>query len=580
MAGCPWCKRPLGEGASTPRQERVAEDQIILYRTLRPRRELQTRAKPSLRRANSDPSVNRRDFLKYSGGAALAVAATGMGGCAPMTSPGTPTAFPRPPRTPSPPPTDADWAALARQLQGSLVRPGDSGYALATQLFNPRFDGSHPAAVVYCASVSDVQRSVAFASGHGLPIAARSGGHSYAGYSTGAGVVCDVSRMAAVSVRADGSVLIGAGARLIDVYGGVAAHGVGIAAGSCPSVGIAGLALGGGLGVIGRKFGLTCDNVTQLTVVTAAGDALTCDATTSSDLYWACRGGGGGNFGIVTSLTAITHPIPGLTLYTLRWPWGAAVDVVAAWQSWLAMIPDELWSICHLLSTTQSGPPAISIDGAYVGDEAALKPWLHALQQGVGATATIVSAGTYSYLDAMLTEAGCGGQGVGSCHLATQSPGGTVQREASLGRSDMVLEPLTSAAISTMIAGVEQRQANPDATTVAGVAMEALGGAINRVPASATAFVHRNALLSTQYNATWPTGASATVVRSNIDGVNTLYAAMRPFASGAAYQNYIDPALRDWPSAYYGDNLPRLMAAKAKYDPSGLFRFAQSIPAG
>ncbi len=156
---------------------------------------------------------------------------------------------------------------------------------------------------------------------------------------------------------------------------------------------------------------------------------------------------------------------------------------------------------------------------------------------------------------------------------------GRLQREASLGRSDIVLQPWSSAAIDAVVAGVAQRQANPRATTVAGVALDALGGAINRVPADATAFVHRNGLFSVQYNATWPTGAPAGTVQSNVDGVNALYAAMRPHASGSAYQNYIDPQLAGWQTAYYGSNLARLMAIKARYDPGGLFQFAQSIPA-
>jgi hypothetical protein len=108
--------------------------------------------------------------------------------------------------------------------------------------------------------------------------------------------------------------------------------------------------------------------------------------------------------------------------------------------------------------------------------------------------------------------------------------------------------------------------------------MEALGGAINRVAPNATAFVHRGGLFSTQYNATWPTGAAAAVVQSNLDGVNGIYTAMRPFASGSAYQNYIDPNLAGWQDAYYGSNLPQLMTVKGKYDPGGLFTFAQSIP--
>lgn len=523
-------------------------------------------------------AVNRRDFLKHAGRAAGAAALLGLPGCNGAATITARPATPAPTRRPTGPPTDADWAALAGLISGIVVRPGNPSYAGAAHLFNPRFDGVLPAAVVYCQSTADVQRTVAFAQEHGVAITPRAGGHSYAGYSTGTGVVCDVTRLAGVAVRGDGSAVIGAGARLIDVYAGLAAHGVAIPAGSCPTVGVAGLALGGGLGVVGRKFGLTCDSLTALELVTAAGDAVTCDAATKSDLYWASRGGGGGNFGIVTSMTFATHPTSTLTLFGIAWPWPAAADVVAAWQHWIATIPDELWSNCHVLSRTSPGSPSISVGGAYVGSQAGLAPWITALRQSVGTPATNVSVGTNTYLDGMLVEAGCAGQSVASCHLPSQTAQGTLQREASLGRSDIVLQPWSSAAIDVVVAGVAQRQANPKATTVAGVALDALGGAINRVPADATAFVHRNGLFSVQYNATWPTGASADVVQSNVDGVNGLYAAMRPYASGSAYQNYIDPQLVDWQTAYYGANLTRLKTVKAGYDSGDLFHFAQSIP--
>ncbi len=523
--------------------------------------------------------MNRRQFLRYVGRASLAVAALAVPGCSTVMrsvtgSPSRTTTSP-PNRVP---PTDADWAALAGQVGGNVVRPGDAMYGQAARLFNPYFDGdAKPLGVVYCASAADVQRTIAFARTHGVPMTPRSGGHSYGGYSVSDGVVCDVTPMAGVAVNRDGTATVGAGARLIDVYAGLAQHGVALPAGSCPTVGFAGLALGGGVGVMGRKFGLTSDNIVGLQVVTAAGDLLTCDASTNSDLFWACRGGGGGNFGVATSFTVSTHPVSALVLFQLAWPWSAAANVVAGWQSWITTIPDELWSNCHLLSTGMPGPPSVTVGGAYVGAQAALTPWLATLRQVVGLAPTSTSVGTHGYLDGMLVEAGCGGQSTASCHLAPQ---GTVQREAAVGRSDLVLQALGAEAIDTLIQGVAGRQANPAATTVAGVAFDSFGGAINRVAADATAFVHRDALFGTQYNATWPTGASPAIVQSNVDGLDNLYTAMRPYASGFAYQNYIDPRLADWEHAYYGANLPRLKQVKAKFDPDGFFQFAQSIPAG
>jgi hypothetical protein len=167
-------------------------------------------------------------------------------------------------------PAPADWSALREGLAGRLIRPGDAAYDSARRLYNPRFDGIRPGGVAYCANPSDVAECLAFARRTGVPVAARSGGHSYAGWSSGSGLIVDVARMNGVRASS-GRAVIGAGAQLIDVYDRLAARGVGIPAGSCPTVGIAGLTLGGGLGVVARKYGLTCDVLESVRIVTADG---------------------------------------------------------------------------------------------------------------------------------------------------------------------------------------------------------------------------------------------------------------------------------------------------------------------
>ena len=216
----------------------------------------------------------------------------------------------------------------AGRCPDGLVRPSRPGYLSDLQLYDSRFDSVRPMGIAYCASVTDVQRSLSFAREHDLPFAARSGGHSYAGYSTSTGLIIDVTQMAAVHLSSPsdpgGSVTVGAGTRLIDVYSALNGAGVSIPAGSCPTVGIAGLALGGGVGVVDRAYGLTCDAVQSVQVVTADSQVVTASSTTNPDLYWACRGGGGGNFGIATSFTLQTFPTVPLTLVFLTWPWAAA----------------------------------------------------------------------------------------------------------------------------------------------------------------------------------------------------------------------------------------------------------------
>src|SRR5579863_6057789 len=286
--------------------------------------------------------MSRRKFLEVSALVALpgvlVACQSGTPGPAsvtPSTTHALPSSTPGSSPTGQPVLTEADWVALANSLQGTLVRPGSSRYQAAYQLYSPRFDGIHPQGIAYCASPNDVQLCLSFARKFSLPLAARGGGHSYAGYSTTIGLVVDVTRMNSIQVNASaGIALVGAGARLIDVYAAVAQHGMVIPAGSCPTVGIAGVTLGGGIGVLGRKFGLTCDNLLAAQVVVADGRILTCDANTNADLFWALCGGGGGNFGVVTSFTFQARQVATVSLFTLSWPWSSAADVVNAWQTW------------------------------------------------------------------------------------------------------------------------------------------------------------------------------------------------------------------------------------------------------
>jgi FAD/FMN-containing dehydrogenase len=428
---------------------------------------------------------------------------------------------------------------------------------------NSRFDGAHPHAIVYCESAEDVEKTARWARKHAIRIVPRCGGHSYAGYSTtSAGVVVDVSRMHHVHLR-NGIATVGAGARLIDVYAPLAAHGRTIPAGSCPTVGIAGLAQGGGVGYAGRKLGLTCDSVVGLSVVTAEGKLLECDAREHADLFWACRGGGGGNFGIATSFRLRTHRVGDVAYYQVVWPWADAARAVRAWQSFAPHAPDGLFATLYLSTTAPRGPgtePLISSGGQFFGSESELRSLIAPL--AAAGTPRRVTIGTLSYLDAIERWANC--HPLEQCHV--------VGHLRFKGKSDYAKAPLSKAGVGTLLAGVEASQAS---TSLGGAAVicDAYGGAINRVHPAATAFVHRHTLFSIQYVSSWA-GHGA----GDLRWIRKLHAAMRPHVSGFAYQNYIDPDLSSWKRAYYGSNLGRLAEVKRKYDPHGTFHFRQSIP--
>ena len=452
---------------------------------------------------------------------------------------------------------------LARELRGTVVTPSRAAYQQDKLLVNSRFDGAHPMAIVYCRSSEDVERTVHWARKHAIRLVPRCGGHSYGGYSTtSAGVVVDVTRMNNVHVS-NGKASVGAGARLIDVYGALARHGLTIPAGSCPSVGIAGLTLGGGVGFAGRKLGLTSDNLAEVSLVDARGRLLACGPKEHADLFWACRGGGGGNFGIATSFRFRTHPAPDVAYYEIAWPWSAAGEVVRAWQEFAPHAPDALFSTLFMATTAPKGAgskPVVGSGGQFFGTEAELKSLIAPLV--ATGTPIRVTVGTLSYLDAVLHWAGC--HPFNQCHV--------VRRFRFKGKSDYVDAPLRKEAIATLLNGLEANQA--DGSLGRGeLILDSYGGAINRVPKAETAFVHRNSLFSIQYFSTWAGKGTG-----DLRWIRNLYAAMRPFVSGFAYQNYLDPDLGSWKHAYYGSNLRRLAHVKRAHDPHDFFHFPQSIP--
>jgi FAD/FMN-containing dehydrogenase len=477
-------------------------------------------------------------------------------------------------------PTAADWTALAKDLSGPLVRPGEAAYATDKLLFDPRFDSQHPAGIAYVKSAHDVTTCLAFVRKFGVPFAARSGGHSYAGWSGSTGLIVDVSDLKTVSVSGT-TATVGAGTRLIDFYHGLAAKNRAVPGGSCPTVGIAGLTLGGGVGVTARAYGLTCDSLEALQIVTA--DGIVHDATAnpreSGDLFWACQGGGGGNFGVVTSFTFRTVPAPSPVLFSLSWPWSQAARVIAGWQSWAPTAPDAMWSNMHLAASPGGRVPTLNVGGCYLGSDTDAANELNKLyaKVGVGPSSHFLSF-QQSFLTAMLAEAGCSSLGYQACHLPWYASGGKLSRQPQFAKSDYFTKPLSSAGIGSLLAGVEALQRVKGAAGgVGGIAFDALGGAVNRVAPGATAFVHRNALFGAQYTTDWKNGASATGINNQHTWLRKFWSSMRPYASGQAYQNYIDPDLTNWQTAYYGGNYTRLVAIKKKYDPTRLFTFPQAI---
>jgi FAD/FMN-containing dehydrogenase len=488
----------------------------------------------------SDEWVDRRGFLTQAGAAGLVLAGVAQGSRL----------------------TQAATRRAGPPIRGQVIRRGADGFRQAAQVYNERFDGVLPSLIARPANAADVRTAVKWGVAHRVPMRARSGGHNYAGYSTlSGGMVLDLRNMRSVHVDTrHRTVTVGAGAQLIDVYAALAAHGLTIPAGSCPSVGIAGHALGGGMGLAGRQFGLTADNLLSAQIVTADGRLHTANAKSDRDLYWALRGGGGGNFGVVTSLQFRAHPVPRtVSSFFVSWPWSHAADAFAAWQAWAPHARSQLTSIFHL--TGGSGVTSVDVSGQYLGPAADLGRLLAPLRAVGGAT---VDVANHSYLGAQLEFAGCSTLSLTACHTEGTRPGGTLARASFRAKSDYVAKPLPPAARQVLVSQVEAR------AHIAGsgaILFDSYGGAINRVAPAATAFVHRNALFCIQY-ATYQGGTS---------WLDSVFTKMRPYVTGGAYFNYTDPDLKHWQTAYYGSNYRRLQKIRRKYDPHHYFNFPQAI---
>jgi hypothetical protein len=291
--------------------------------------------------------------------------------------------------------------------------------------------------------------------------------------------------------------------------------------------------------------------------VTADGSVLTADAHHHADLYWASRGGGGGNFGIATRFTFRTVAVPQEGSYFVAtWPWERSEEVLGRFLSWAPGTPRKLGAICRLATGTTA--PSVQVFGQLLGPASELQAALAGLVSGMAPSALKVDDA--SWLDLLRRFAGCLGRELSACAAPSS--------QSFVGSSDYLNAPLSGAGLGVARAAVEARQAEHASGALL---FDAYGGAIRDVAPAATAFVHRTVLASCQEFAL---GAPA----SARGWVNATRQALRPHVSGAAYQNYIDPDLAHWQTAYYGANLPRLTQVKRKYDPKNRFHFAQSIP--
>jgi len=458
----------------------------------------------------------------------------------------------------------AMWAELQRRLRGPLLRPGDRGYRAAALPNNRRYADVRPAGIAQCLGADDVQTCVRWARENGIDLVPRGGGHSYSGYSTTTGLLVDLGRMRQIAVDGAGdAVTIAGGGRNADFIATLPAHARAVPIGTCPSVGVAGLILGGGVGFNSRRLGTSSDALLATEVVTADGELRRCDAGQHADLYWACRGGGGGNFGINTSFTLRTFATPDVTVFAFEWR-GAeqAAALTAAMQPLLMDAPDTFSGFLSLYAlgpaTDRAADLFTYVTGQYIGSQAELLELLEPLLAVATPHYAEVRPVPYWEGQAFLAESG-----------------GTP--DATDDRSNFADEPLPDEAIDAIIAQFLRFPRTPPGTYAVINLFAWVGGVINQVAPAATAYVHRTARYLIDLGAGWPVDAPE-VESEAVAWVDELWRGLQPFVLPTAYQNFIDGALNDWQRAYYGRNFDALVQVKAAYDPDDLFHFPQSIP--
>jgi len=458
---------------------------------------------------------------------------------------------------------EATLGELEGALRGRLVRPSDPDYDQARMVWNAAHD-RRPALIVRCAGTADVLRAVEFARSEGLPVAVRGGAHSIAGFSTtDGGIVIDTSPMKGIRVDPPARRAVAQpGLTWSEFDHETQAFGLAVTGGLVSSTGITGFTLGGGIGWLLRRYGLTCDSLISADVVTADSQVVTASEQEHPELFWALRGGGG-NFGVVTSLEYRLHPVgPQVFAGAVFYAGAAAVQVLRGWRDLTATLPDDLTTLVNVLIAppvpflpeTVHGQLVIAVLGVYAGSVEDGSTAAQPLRTLADPVADLMGPMPYTAMQSLLDPLWTAG--------------------AQNYFTAALLDRLTDDTIDTLLA----RHAAGSAP-VRELHLHHGGGAMAQVPAGATAFAHRNAKYVLNIIARSPDRAG---FAEHADWARATHQAMDPWSTGGAYVNFIsEPGQDKVQASYPPDTYARLVAVKDRYDPTNLFQLNQNIrPAG
>lgn len=443
---------------------------------------------------------------------------------------------------------------LRAMLKGQVIAPDDAAYDAVRAVYYRMYD-RRPAAIARVADASDVARVVAYAREHGVELAVRSGGHSAAGHSVSeGGLVIDLSAMKGLQIDADNrTAWAETGLTAGEYTNAVAAYGLATGFGDTGSVGIGGITLGGGIGYLVRKYGLTIDSVLAAEIVTADGQILHVDADNHPDLFWAIRGGGG-NFGVVTRFQFRLHPVDSIVGGMLFLP--ATADVVREFVALADAAPEELSTIANVMVA----PPMPFIPAEHHGKLVLMAIMAYAGDAEAGAHAIAPFRALATPLADMIRP----------MRYPEIYPPDDEGFHMSIADRTFFTDSIDQATAETIVDQLQKSSAN-----IALVHLRVLGGAVARVPVDATAFAHRTRRIMANVVALYTNPAEAAI---HEEWVSHLAAALRQ-GEPAAYVNFMsEDGAERIREAYPGETWNRLTAIKRRYDPDNLFHLNQNIP--
>ena len=442
---------------------------------------------------------------------------------------------------------------LRTKLAGEVILPRDSAYEEARHVWNAMID-RRPRAIVRCSGIDDVVASVNFARDNDWLVAVRGGGHNAAGLAVcDDGLVIDLSKMRSVQVDPDKKTARAqGGATWSDFDAATARHGLATTGGAISTTGIGGLTLGGGIGYLMRRYGLACDNLISVEMVTASGDVIEASAEKNTDLFWGVRGGGG-NFGVVTNLEYRLHPVETILGGLLLYPIEKARETLAYYRELMATAPDEL-TVFGLMMTTPDGARVVAFLVGYCGPLEEGAKVLRPAREFGPPVADQVSPMPYPKLQSILDDGFAAGLQV-------------------YWRGNF-LAGIPDEAIDELV-----KQFSQVTSPLSALMLEPMGGAVARVGSDETAFNHRDAAYNLAIIARWE---DANEPDAHIAWVRSVNEAMDRFTTGGVYVNYLGDEGQDRVRAAYGKTkYDRLVALKDKYDPDNFFRRNQNIqPSG